>query len=83
MGEYSILTLIDQPPGPVKIEILLPDGRLIDLRPSGALTRDEAHKICNSIMNCMRAGLRADQFRHGRVLREERAKAENAGKKGS
>ena len=63
-------SLIDREQEPVRLELTMPDGRVLNMQPEGMVTRDEARVICGGIMNCMRAGLRADQFRHGEVLQE-------------
>jgi hypothetical protein len=68
-----ILTLVDRQSEAVRIVITMPDGRSLDLQPTGEVSRDEARVICGGIMNCMRDGLRAYQFRHGEVLDEREA----------
>jgi hypothetical protein len=65
-----IFTLVDDEGAPVKIVITMPDGRTLDFQPVGEVTRLEARVICGSVMNTIRAGLRADQFRHGVALDE-------------
>jgi len=61
----TIFSFVDEIGKPVKIEVKFPDGRIIDLQPTGEISRGEARDLCGCIINLMRSVLCSDQFKNG------------------